>query len=254
MFYHSNRFKCSECHHSYYGILFYILSELLPLTIFFLFVVVFDVNLTSGPISSFVLFAQVLDIFDITAYGSYELPTAVKKMSILYRFLFGFLNFDLFRLDEISFCIMENANTLDILAFKYITTLYSFLLICVLFVLLHYCPCDRIIGKCRRKSSSTSSYTVINGVIAFMIISYSQCAKVSFEILSRATLHSLESKSNMNFVLLAGHIDYLSSRHLPYAIPALICYDSVFNFCTNCSNCLPFVLHVQRKTTFKGIL
>ena len=220
VFYHSNHFRCSECHnvHVYYGILFYFLSEILPLTVFFLVVVIFDISLTSGPISSFVLFAQVLDIFDI----SYESPTAVKKMSIIYRFLFGFLNFDLFRLDEISFCIIENANTLDILAFKYITTLYSFLLICVLFILLHYCPCDKIIGKCRRKSSSTSSYTVINGVIAFMIISYSQCAKVSFEILTQETLHSIESESNVKVVLSAGHINYLSSHHLPYAIPAFV--------------------------------
>ena len=104
--YHSDRFRCYKCKHTF-GIFLYFLSELLPLTILFCVIILFDISLTSGPLSSFVFFAQVLDIFEVTAYGSYTLPNPMKQISHLYRFIFGFFNLDFFRLDAISFVFLQ---------------------------------------------------------------------------------------------------------------------------------------------------
>ena len=61
----------------------------------------------------------------------------------------------------------------------------------------------------------------MNGVVAFVVITYSQCAKVSFQILTRSTLESIEG-SDVNVVLLAGSVEYFSRRHMWYVVPAFI--------------------------------
>ena len=224
VYYHSDRFKCETCNYPEFGPLFYVLSELLPVTIIFIFVIVLDINLMSGVASSFILFAQTLDFFQVTL-GSYILPPSINVLTQMYWFLFGFFNLEFFRTDKLSFCIFQNASALDTLAFKYITTAYGLLLVCLLYILMNVCHCHKIIGKFR-KNSVSSQYTVMNGLTAFLVLTYSQCAKVSFELLSQLNINVDGGLADKNVVLLAGHIPYFSKQHLKYAIPAMIvlCY------------------------------
>ncbi len=224
VYYHSDRFKCQTCDYPELGPLFYVLSELLPVTIIFIFVIVFDINLMSGVASSFILFAQTLDFFQVTL-GSYVLPPGINILTQMYWFLFGFFNLEFFRTDKLSFCIFQNASTLDTLAFKYITTAYGLLLVCLLYILMNVCQCHKIIGKCR-KNSVSSQYTVMNGLTAFLVLTYSQCAKVSFELLSQLNINIDGGLADKSVVLLAGHISYFGQQHLKYAVPAMIvlCY------------------------------
>ena len=214
---HSTNFVCSKCTHFEYGIVFFILSELLPVTILFCFIIFFDVSLTSGPLSSFVFYAQVLDIFHVYQYLDY-VPKTINQLSVVYRFLFGIFNFAFLQFDGASFCIIKGAHALDILVLKYATTLYALCLICMLFVIMRYSSCHRLIGKFRK---SNKGYTVMNGIVGFIVITYSQCAKVSFQILGKQTLHSFDG-NDIAVVKLAGEINYLDWTHLKYAIPAFI--------------------------------
>ena len=222
VYYHSNRFKCGICPHPEYGWLFYILSELLPLTILFVVVIVLDINLTSGSATSFILFAQTLDFFEVTAFGSYKTPAAIEILSRFYWFIFGFFNLDFFKLDTFSFCLWKGATVLDVLAFKYVTTLYALLLVGILFLMMKYCRCN-VLGRCPGRNERYGGYTVINGLTAFFIITYSQCAKVSFETLTRFSVNSNDpSFNNVNVVFLSGNTNFFSREHLKYAIPAVV--------------------------------
>lgn len=219
VFYHSDRFKCGKCSHSdwYRGVLKYVAAELLPLTILFCLIILFDVSLTSGAVNSFVFFAQILDISEVSAYSQYNLPNQITNFSRAYWFLFGFLNFDFFRHDKLSFCLFNKATVLDVLAFKYVTTFYGLFLVCCLFFLLKINRFNRILQKIR---SSKSNYTVTNGLTAFLIISYSQCSKVSFQILAHIQLHSNGSEENA--IYLSGNTEYFGREHIKYAIPAIL--------------------------------
>ena len=224
VFYHSDRFKCDKCSHSdwYRGILKYFATELLPLTILFCFIILFDVSLTSGAVNSFVFFAQILDISEVSAYSQYNLPSQIKNFSRAYWFLFGFLNFDFFRHDSLSFCLFNKATVLDVLAFKYVTTLYGLFLVCCLFFLLKINRFNRILQKIRSDSKS-KHYTVTNGLTAFLILSYSQCSKVSFQILADIKINTLHANgSEENAVYLSGTTEYFGREHIKYAIPALL--------------------------------
>ena len=68
--YHSGNFDCKSNNLCKIGWLFYILSELLPLTIFFVFVIVFDISFTSGVTNGFVFFAQVIDSLHVNSAES----------------------------------------------------------------------------------------------------------------------------------------------------------------------------------------
>ena len=217
VFYHSNRYMCAKCSYPEYGIIFYIMSELLPLTLLFILVIIFDVNLTSGSMNSFIFFAQTLDFFEVSAYGSYSLPHSIQILSHIYWFCFGFLNLDFFRIDAFAFCLWDKATVLDVLAFKYVTTLYGLVLVCSLFCMMKFCQFD-FLKRCR--ISNNEGYTVTNGLTAFLIISYSQCAKVSFQILTHIKLYS--TSENVNVVFLSGNTPFFGSEHLKYAIPALL--------------------------------
>uniref|UniRef100_A0A1X7SUX7 Uncharacterized protein n=2 Tax=Amphimedon queenslandica TaxID=400682 RepID=A0A1X7SUX7_AMPQE len=59
--YHSPSFKCEPSHHCHYGILLYILSELLPITIIFIVIIIFNIYLTSGTLYTFIFYAQIID-------------------------------------------------------------------------------------------------------------------------------------------------------------------------------------------------
>ena len=220
VYYHSDRYKCGDCDYAAYGIPFYIISELLPCTILFILIIVFDVSFTSGSVTSFILFAQVLDFFDTTAFGIYNVSTSISYLVKVYKFIFGFFNLNFFKLDLLSFCLWENASVLDVLAFKYVTTLYALFLVAMLFVLMRYCRCD-VLKKFRK--NEYGGYTVTNGLIAFVIITYFQCAKVSFEILTRYRITMDDDNlSHRDVVFLSGATPFFSRKHLWYAIPAIL--------------------------------
>ena len=63
---HSPNYKC--CNKSFvncsYGISQYIVSELPPVSLLFLVILIFNINFTSEALSSFVFYAQVIDLQD----------------------------------------------------------------------------------------------------------------------------------------------------------------------------------------------
>lgn len=224
VFYHSRRYLCAECKHNHLGWLFYILSELLPLTLLFLVITSFNISLTSGAANGFILFAQVLDFFEVNSLGTFTLPDGVNTLTSIYQFIFGIFNLDFFRFDELSFCLWSRATVLDVLVFKYITTAFALGLILGLIVLFRVLPNRFCLVHIPLRNTS-----VIHGITAFLIVSYAQCAKVSFQLLSQTELMGKGVKGARKVVLLSGTTEFFSKEHLPYAIPAIFV---LLFFCT----------------------
>ena len=70
VYYHSDNFTCGDTTSCQYGILIYIASELLPVTIIFLIILLFNISLTSGAVYSFVFYVQILSRLNVTAFGT----------------------------------------------------------------------------------------------------------------------------------------------------------------------------------------
>ncbi len=216
--YHSQLYKCGKCtdRDTKVGWLLYVVSELVPLVIIFVLIMVLNINLTSGDANSFILFAQVLSFFQVNVFGTFSLPPGVDFLTQVYHFLFGLVNLSFFEFDSLSFCLWKGATVLDIMVFKYVTTAFSLFLLFLLVLLFNFFTCDRCC-----KLSRKDSY-IIHGVSAFLVISYAQCAKISFEILTQFDLMGEGPSPKKSVVFLSGNIEFFSSEHLPYAIPAIL--------------------------------
>ena len=219
--YHSNRYECEKCKHPHLGLLYYALAELLPLTLVFAVIVIFGISFTSGPANSFILFAQVLNFFDVSSFGSLPFPRSVTYLTDAYQAIFGAFNFDFFKIEAFSFCLWDNAQILDLFVFKYVTTAYVLVMLLSLLLSVHYIPrCYACLQRCVFRRTIT--ICLIQGVSAFLIMSYAQCAKVSFQILTVQSLRGQDFHHVKDVVFLSGETDYFSRRHLPYAIPAVL--------------------------------
>ena len=221
--YHSIYGFCSEksCK---FGWLLYIISELLPITLLFVVVILLNISFVTGELNGFIFFAQMFDSVSITAQGFIQLPTHSQLTIRIARFLYSFFNFDFFRLDELSFCLWKEANTLDMLAFKYVTVAYASLLIAVTIWLMNKCNIYRKF-YCLRASTMRASIT--HGLSAFLVMVYAQCAIVSLKLLDFTYLYSVGHKYNRTVVTHLGDIQYFQGKHLSYAIPALICVMTI---------------------------
>ena len=112
--------------HCAYGIPLYIVSELLPVTIIFIIILVFNISLTSGALYSFVLYAQLLDFLYIGSFeGLSSSETSLTKVVKIIHMVYSTFNLKTFYGEIFSFCLISNANAMDTYLFQYGTILYA---------------------------------------------------------------------------------------------------------------------------------
>ena len=225
-YFHSPSFTCKPVNPTLckVGWLFYILSELVPVTVIFVTVIVLNISFTSGAVNGFIFFCQVLSSLYIDTNGFIAFSPSLATLTRGYLLIYGVFNFDLFQIDPLSFCLWTNASALDMLAFKYVTIVYALLLvILVIWFMRKFHSITKCFGTCCRITTVKTS--IIHGVSAFLILCYSQCLKISLNLLSRYYI-GVRDGSDMvvsERVMLNGNIVYFSREHLPYALPALFC-------------------------------
>ena len=221
VYYHSPYYSCKEetslCT---YGIVFYILSELLPVTVLFLIILIFNIHLTSGALYSFIFYAQVLDTLYVDAFGALHFNSPFSKLLNVYKVIYGIFDFNMLIAEKLSFCIYKNLTVLDLFLFQYSTIIYALLLILITIVILKVnslYTCIKLCHKCGRRNIRGS---VINGLTAFLVLCYFQCIRVTFSILLPVYI---SSKNKRTVALFNGELEYMKGEHLKYAIPAFIC-------------------------------
>ena len=225
VFYHSLYFSCKKNRYCKFGWLFYILSELVPVTTIFLVIVIFNVNFTSGSMNGFIFYSQVVVLLQITAGNSIPFPPAIQNMIKILQFLYQNFNLSTFVLDQMSFCLFDGATALDIIAFDYITLIYSFLLLIGIVLLINKLSlrqCCKPLRKCTGTQWWTLQGSIIHGLTGFLVLSYGKCIQTSLSLIILTSIKGMGGKHEKYVVYFNGEIDWLDNRHLPYAIPAII--------------------------------
>ena len=220
-YYHSPYYSCEEERLCSLGWLFYILSEIVPVTLIFMLILTLNISFSSGAVNGFILFSQLLDTLLVNTSGTIKFHEAVDYLTAGYRLIYGFFNLDLFNIDYFSFCLWPNATVLDILAFKYVTIVYALVLIFSVILFMKHCG-HRCLGKYIRITTLKSS--IIHGLSAFLVVCYAQCVKVSLTLLLPETLKGRKGAVYLpRRVWFNGEIEEFGKEHLRYAIPALLC-------------------------------
>ena len=161
-----------------------------------------------------IFYFQITDISRLSASGFIKCPSAFFSASLhVYRFFIGVFNLNFFDLDKISFCLWYGAQTLDLVAFKYVTIVYSLLLVIFIVILLRINTVKRLAQKLPAYlyQETNMKATVVHGLSGFLILCYSECTKVSL-ILNRI---------NNTAVFYNGEMGYFDGQHLVYVLPAL---------------------------------
>ena len=188
------------------GPLFYIVYELLPISIVFIVIILADISLTSGMAYNAIFLAQILNN---VAKGSNDFQP-FYYIDLVY----GIVDLRF----QFPFCFWSGASALQIKAMKYVSLLYAMGLVVVTITVVNHCNCARLSRCLCRRTRQTS---IVQGIIAFLVICYSQCARNSFQILTVATAEHIGNKDRKYLVFYAGSISSFGLEHLPYAIPAI---------------------------------
>uniref|UniRef100_A0A1X7UE12 Uncharacterized protein n=1 Tax=Amphimedon queenslandica TaxID=400682 RepID=A0A1X7UE12_AMPQE len=136
--------------------------------------------------------------------------------------VYGTFDFDVFENDNISFCVMPKATVLDMLILKYVSTFYAFFLIIATIVVLKlnsFYACIKFCHKCGKRNIRGS---VINGLTAFLVLSYYRCLIITMKILFPSYISIAHQKIYVPFY--NGNLSFMKDSHLMYAIPALLCF------------------------------
>ena len=131
--------KCSDCSKISTGsaISLYLFLELIPITLFFICVVLFRINITAGPLLGYVIFCQIYyfafvgyDIF-IYDYILSHVPTAVWILTFC-----GIWDLQFFKSLISPFCISSKLTGIDIQMLNLVPAIYPVLLVIITWILM----------------------------------------------------------------------------------------------------------------------
>ncbi len=210
-YFHSRDFRCGPIGMCHLGVLFYILSEVMPMIVLFAILIVFNLSLTSGNAVGLIFFAQYLNC---TWYNS----KFAKIFQSPYHIIYGVLNFEFFEIHSLSFCFWPTTQIQDILVLKHVTILLGLVLVFLLILFLRNNFCNRICQIRRRVSAGTS---IVHGLCAFLVLCYSQSSRTSFYILKYTKPLGFNNKT-LPYHTYYGGLQYLRGHHFVYAIPSFI--------------------------------
>ena len=222
----------------------WILSETIPLTIFIFLILLFDFNLLSGPLNSYLLFAQFIAVIyanehwepfekqflvesDVPVYGN-------RSLSNFMISLYGVFTVSLFNMDFFStllkpFCFTSvvDLNALHLIGIKFTFKLYP--LVIILIVLLGFqihkkfhncCTCRSCCQPLFRRFSWIS---IVHALAAIFVLNYAGFLKWATAIFSLTDIVSFDNDIlQTHRVYYHGDWEFNNKSYLGVAIPVLL--------------------------------
>ena len=230
---YSYEFGCTKCSDSQlrHNWAKYIAFAFVPLTVFYVLVLILRINASHPSLDGMVIYAQAITT---PANVRISLTTVTRhpKVSPFIRLvatLYGIWNLDFFRTVLPSTCL--KISTLQALALDYSIAFYPLILVVVtyIFIELHDSGCNLIIwmwkpfGKCF--SIFTSRFdiksSIINAFGTFLLLSYVKLLSVTFDLLVPVWAYDVRGNPVGTYLYYDANIKYLGKNHLPYAILAI---------------------------------
>ena len=181
----SDQYLCVQCDSSTVpmSILKYIGTEYVPLTVFFLAIILCNVRLTTGPANAFIVFSQVISsTFDLSTGITTSHTAGVLNKS--YTLIYSIFNLNFFSHLLSPFCISERFDTLGIVSLSYVVALYPLVMICLMIIVFKI---KSIIGCCK-SNRCQNSISPMMAITCFLLLSYNKLILTAASILSIGSL------------------------------------------------------------------
>ncbi len=226
----SHIFKCIPCPHGKqtYSWILFLLTEMLPQTVLFAILVLFNISLTSGPANAFILFAQAIS----SSFALYvTLVPSYRHARDVYIFFYDIWNLNFFDPVIPHYCLSPTITTANVIALDYLVAFYPLVLI-GLFFLGHqlfnhgriiYCLCLPLVLAYRRlcQRYELRPGSSIHALTAFLLLSYTKFTTVSIRLLSPSFLYNASGHVAGRVMYFDGSIQLFKQTHLQYVVPAI---------------------------------
>ena len=231
--------KCSNCTDVWYGIPLYLVIELVPITAFYLLLLIFQLYLTSAPMTSFILYSQsVMFVITIDRPPPLEKVVPQNEKSFLFNlniFIYGPWNLDFLRYILPPFCVTNGLNLKHQALLGYISILYPLFLIFLTWVCIElhgrnfkpivylsvpFCKC---LGKL--KQDWGEKLDLVGLFSAFFLLSYSRLMFQAslFLVCGNVTHNNANIDWSMHSILVyAYNITCGSSKYIGIAIASVL--------------------------------
>ena len=135
--------ECYSCKDTWYNVLLYLSLNFIPLTLFYLLILVFQVRLTSAPMTCFIMYSQliVLAFYEECGLASVNTVSVFSQMKYtdsgntlrtgtkILLTIYGVFNLDFFHYVLSPFCISSQLRPIHVFSLGYVSAFYPFLLI-----------------------------------------------------------------------------------------------------------------------------
>ena len=206
----------------------------IPLTVFYVIVVLFKFNANSPILHGFILYAQLASapfVIRILLLNSLSM-TGIKTFATLY----GIWNLDFFRTLYPDMCL--KLTTLQVIALDYVIAFYPLLLMLLTSIIFKlYSRFGRIIhflwypiNRCFKRERAS----MIDVFATFLLLSYGRILSVSTNLLVFTSIVNSRGVFRGRYLYYDSSYKFLSRDHLPYGILALLILF--------CFNILPLLL------------
>ena len=211
-----------KCHN--YNLIFVLLADLVPVTLLFLIVVLFDINITSGYANMYILFSQiaslqinVLSIMKLTQNNL--LPNRITLTLVSF---YSIWNLDLGRSLIPNLCVGHSIETIDSIALQYMSAFYGLGLVFITYCIveLHgynfrlivwlWKPFSKCLARIRRRVNPSAS--LINAFATFLLLSYSKLAVTSIVLLTPTYLYNQTGHHVSNVLMYDGTLGFFKSK------------------------------------------
>ena len=243
---------CVQCTHYQHNWIKYLVIAYLPVTVFYVIVVLFRFNAMSPSVIAYIFVSQIISspafasIFTTFVYFSEKQPVVGTNLQLIgdvISSIYGFWNLDFFRYAYKPFCLHPNMTTLQMISLDYAIAVYPLLLIFLTyaFVTIHdqfalfqllWKPVVWIMLKVNHNFGIKR--TLIKAFGTFILLSYVKVLNTSVDILMPVQVYNASGVIVGTYAYYNGSLEYFGHHHLPYALLAVFMFASF--------NLAPFLL------------
>ena len=255
--------RCANCSKlpEYYAIPLYLVLELLPITLFFFCIVLFRLNITTGPLLGYVIFCQVYLVWIkqnvyVYDYIQYHELISLRVMLLMSVTLSQFWSLQYVTPVIPPFCISEKMSDIDILMLGLVPATYPIILLTVTLIstYLHAKNCNVIqaIWKLfitifdKMNIKPITGEAVIQAFASFIFLSNVALYTTMESILDKTNIHRQDSTPYQHSVHHDPTLEWLSYKHIEYIMIALV--PVIF------LTVIPSVFHIIYPTKIYGYL
>ena len=230
---YSYNMKCVQCSRSVFmNWIIYVCVAFLPLTGFFIFVLVFRISATSPKWDGYILLAQYISApSNVRVFlSALEANPILLYIAKFVMTLYGVWNLDFFRTLYPPICL--DIDPFQVLVLDYVVAVYPLVLVILAYVCiqLHARGCMLLIilwfpfRKCyvRIQNKVDIKASIIDVFASFLVLSYVKFLASTFDLLTPTKVYNVRGESLGYYVYFDANLKYFGSEHLPYAIIALV--------------------------------